>query len=483
MGSVGAQHRQVCERWPAACPAYFQGGGGKPRVTLLQKLAQQRVVRQAGLQHQQPRLLAPTCPTRYLHQRLRHPLGSAELLGEQALVGVDHANQPQAGKVMPLGEHLGAEQDAVVPFADAAQDVLQSSPAAHVVAIHARQRHAGEAHGKLLLQPFGSAANRVEARPALFATQRRPAAGAAMMTKEPVAFAVEDHARIAMSAFLRFATVRTHEHGSETAAIEVQQYLRAGVQLLGHRPDQGLAQPVLRRVPIEVDQPRQWRSGAGYLLGQAMPEITPFLNIQQRLQRRRRGSENHGNPLFRSPHHGQVPGLVAETVLLLIGGIVLLVDHDQAEFRARRKHCRAGAHHKPGTARTRISPGPQALALVQPRVQHRRRRTEACSQPAGELRRKTDFRRQQQALLAGGEDLFHQVQVDLGLAAGGYPVQKMTCKAPALSHRLHRDRLFRAQGKRFFPQRFAGLRGRRFKCLGQPFLPQGGEYLPPAVGR
>ena len=421
------------------------------------------MVRQAGLQHQQSWLLAPPGPARYLHQGLRQPLRPAELLGEKALIGVDHAHQSQAGEVMPLGEHLGAEQDAVMAIADAAQDVLQPSPAAHVVAIHARQRYPGKTHGKLLFQPFGSAADRVEAGPALFAAQRRPAPGAAMMTKEPVAPAVEDHARIAMSAFLGLAAVRTHEHRGETAAIEVQQHLRAGLELLGHRPDQGLAQAILGRVPVEVHQPGHRRSGAGYFPGQTMTRVTPFLNIQQRLQRRRRRSENHGDFLFRGPHHRQVPGLVAETILLLVGGIVLLVDHNQAQRGAWREHGRTGADHKPGAARTGVLPGAQALAFIQSRMQHRRRGVEAGLEAGRELWRKPDLRRQEKALAARCQHLFHQVQIDFGLAAGRHAVQQVAGELLAGRHGLDGRGLLRAERERAFAQQLGGRLNRRLE--------------------
>ena len=224
---VGAQHRQMGEGRPAAAAAKLQGGGGKAGIALFEQLAQQRMLGKPRLQHQKARLFAPAGPAGHLDQRLRQPFRAPEFLRKQALVRVDHRHQAEAGEIVAFGEHLGAEQDAVAALADAAQDMLQPAPAAHIIAVHARHRVIGEARLKLFLQALGSAPYRLQRRAAFPAHGRRTAPGAAMMAEKQTTPTVEHHARVAMAAFLRLPAVRAHQHRREAAAVQVQQHLRA----------------------------------------------------------------------------------------------------------------------------------------------------------------------------------------------------------------------------------------------------------------
>src|SRR5207247_176704 len=85
---------------------------------------------------------------------------------------------------------------------------------------------------------------------------------------------------------------------------------------------------------------------------------------------RRTAAEEHGVcPL--SPPGRDATGVVAGVALLLVRGVVLLVDHDQAEVAKRSEDGRAGPDADPGLAATK--PLPLVVALAQPelRVEHR----------------------------------------------------------------------------------------------------------------
>ncbi len=64
---------------------------------------------------------------------------------------------------------------------------------------------------------------------------------------------------------------------------------------------------------------------------QPYPGIAALLGIGQGFQRRRgRGEDNHG-AIKPRPEYRQIAGMVARALLLLIGAVMLLIDHDQAE--------------------------------------------------------------------------------------------------------------------------------------------------------
>jgi len=59
-------------------------------------------------------------------------------------------------------------------------------------------------------------------------------------------------------------------------------------------------------------------------------------------------------------HHRHIAGVVAHAVLLLVGRIVLFIDHDQAEIGVRQKQRRARADYDADFAVGDRSPGSRA---------------------------------------------------------------------------------------------------------------------------
>ena len=89
---------------------------------------------------------------------------------------------------------------------------------------------------------------------------------------------------------------------------------------------------------------------------------------------------------------GDEPGVVARVALVLVGRVVLLVDHDQPEVGDRREHGRARADGDPRLAGAQPPPLVVALALAERRVQQRHRVAEARLEARDGLRRERDLR-------------------------------------------------------------------------------------------
>ena len=113
---------------------------------------------------------------------------------------------------------------------------------------------------------------------------------------------------------------------------------------------------------------------------------------------------------------GDRPGVVAGVALVLVGGFVLLVHHDQSDVFQRREGGRARAHADPGLAPRQAQPLIAAGSIGQPRVQYGDRLPEAGREPPERLGSHRDLRHQHDRTPAAAKGLADRPEVDLGLA-------------------------------------------------------------------
>ena len=126
----GAQQCDARERRPAALFTFLQRAGGERLVAALQQQCQQRMIGILRLDQHFARPLGATRATGDLHDRLRQPLAGAKVRAEQALVGVQHHDQRDVRKIVALGQHLRADEDADLVAVDARQRRFQLALAA-----------------------------------------------------------------------------------------------------------------------------------------------------------------------------------------------------------------------------------------------------------------------------------------------------------------------------------------------------------------
>ena len=126
----------------------------------------------------------------------------------------------------------------------------------------------------------------------------------------------------------------------------------------------------------------------------------------------------------RGAHHRHVAGVIAHAVLLLVGGVVLLIDDDQAEIGIGQEQRRARADHDRDVAGRDRRPGARPQALRELRMPFRRPHAEALGEAVEELRGQRDLRHQDQRLPAAPDGLRHRLEIDLGLAGAGDAVEQ-----------------------------------------------------------
>ena len=135
-----------------------------------------------------------------------------------------------------------------------------------------------------------------------------------------------------------------------------------------------------------------------------------------RFERGRGAAQHERDALAQGALPGDVAGVVTRGGVLLEGGLVLFVDHDQAQVAGRGEDGAAGADDHLHLTPQDAAPLVVALDVRLVAVQHGDG-VEARAEAAHRLRREADLGHEHDGLPAGGDDAVDRLQVDLGLAA------------------------------------------------------------------
>ena len=167
----------------------------------------------------------------------------------------------------------------------------------------------------------------------------------------------------------------------------------------------------------------------------------------------------------------EVARRIAGAFLLLVRRVVLLVDHDQPEPGQRCKNRQSCAEHDVGLPKMGQQPMLQTLHRRQAAVHgHHPIAWKTIGKSSLKLRREVDLGHQNQRLTARGQHLLGGMQINLGFATAGDPVQQHRLGrrlAPGGLESRQRSQLLGRQIRT--PRRSDGLRhGTRGELLGQP---------------
>ena len=249
-----------------------------------------------------------------------------------------------------------------------------------------------------------------------------------MMADQPAAEAMIDQPGVAVRAGEAEAAGAAQRQRRIAAAIEEQQRLLAalerGLHRLGEpRRDEAAARRAFARAGRSPRSAgRCWppkRSGRCRRAIAAAPRVDLGLD-----RRRRRGQHDRDFGDARA-HHRHVAGVIAHAVLLLVGGVVLLIDDDQAEIGVGQEQRRARADDDAHLAGRDRAPGARALA--------RRQLANAIPPGARRSARRSGRGTARSSAISGIRisacrprriDLGHRLEIDLGLARAGDAVEQ-----------------------------------------------------------
>ena len=168
-----------------------------------------------------------------------------------------------------------------------------------------------------------------------------------MVADEVLAEAVIDQPGVAVRAGETKAAGAAQGQRRVAAAIEKQQRLLAalerGLHRAGeHRRDETAAR---RRRLAQIDRLDRRQKLAAEALRQRQFLIAPAPRIDYGFERRRRRRQHDRNARDMAAHHRHVAGVIVHAVFLLVGGVVLFIDDDQAEIGIGQEQRRARADH------------------------------------------------------------------------------------------------------------------------------------------
>ena len=177
---------------------------------------------------------------------------------------------------------------------------------------------------------------------------------------------VKGHARIAVGAGGDPAAGIAKQGRRIAPPVQEHDHLAAALQMALNRAHGRLRQPLIARMFAQIHQVHGGRMRRARPLRQLVPQVASLCGIVQGLERGRRGPQDYGNLRALRAQHGQIAGRVMKSLLLLVGGVVLLIDHDEAQALERGEHRRARADDDACYTCVRGAPRVAALDSRQP---------------------------------------------------------------------------------------------------------------------
>ena len=165
--------------------------------------------------------------------------------------------------------------------------------------------------------------------------------------------------------------------------------------------------------------------------------VAALARIDLGLDRRRRRGQHDRNLGDMGAHHRHVAGMIMRAVLLLVGLVVLFIDHDEPEIGVGQKQRRARADHDRRLAGRDRRPIARARARRQFRMPFHRPHAEAPREAVEKLAGQRDLRHQDQRLPAAADGLGDRLEIDLGLARAGDAVEQRDMEAAVGGERPH----------------------------------------------
>src|SRR5262245_10489074 len=127
-------------------------------------------------------------------------------------------------------------------------------------------------------------------------------------------------------------------------------------------------------------------------------------------------------------HHRQISSIIADPIFLLVGGIVLFIDHNQTQVGKWRKYGRTDTDHNRSFTVRYPPPLCPALTRYQRAVQHRYSRSETLAYPFNKLMGEADFWYEYQYTPAAVEGFLSCLQIHLSFSTARDSVQEKYLK-------------------------------------------------------
>ena len=381
-----------------------------------------------GLQERRAALFGAPGAARHLPDQLERPLRRPQVRALQPKVGVNHPNQRQQGKVVPLGHDLGADDDVGGALGDLGDLFLQGPRRGEEVRRQHRQPRLGKPRRHLFGQPLHPRPDR--SHPPCHAatgTNYRDRLGRpALMADEALQKPMLHHPRIAIVAADLMAACPADGDRRIAATVEEQKALLALQGPRRNRLRQGFRDVAVAGQLLlpHVNRPHRGQFRHAVARPKVDPRIFPRLRIGPAFQTWRGRGQDHRAAEDRRPQNGHVAGVVENALLLLVGGVMLFIDHDQAKVAERQEQRRPRAHNHLHTALGAHLPKAAAFGGGHAGMPLPRSGAKALLDAGEEISGQGNLGQQDQRLLPTAQRGRHGLQINLGLARAGDAFQQ-----------------------------------------------------------
>ena len=200
-----------------------------------------------------------------------------------------------------------------------------------------------------------------------------------------------------------------------------------------------------------VDHMDRRQSLLGDALGQT-PELQRAFRTQLHPTVQRRGgtAQHDTGTTAACPVQHQIAGVIAgHRRVLLVGAVVLFIEHHHPQGIKGHEHCGAGPHDQQGLIRFKAaSPDLQPLTVTTAAVVLENALAETSAAAIHKLRNQADLRRQHQHMTTGLQFLGRQLQVNLRFARSRHTPQQQSPPGRQRSELSHHLLLFVREGAR-----------------------------------
>ena len=241
---------------------------------------------------------------------------------------------------MAFGNQLGSDQNLAFPRPECSEDALVCATSSRCVGVHPGDLHSGQRFLQGFFNPLCTVAEHGQLGVAGRTVWLKLSAKAAVLALKTTLSAVKHKApNAAGRALVGSATAAAFNDRRIPAPIVEDDGLVACSRGFPQCIDQFHREGIPRFPAAHVDQFYGWQRAGGGSRRKRQGAVSTLFGILPTLPAGRCGTQDHRTACHSAPNHGEIPCVVANSVVLLVGTVVFLVHDDKPKGIEGREKC------------------------------------------------------------------------------------------------------------------------------------------------
>lgn len=319
---------------------FLKAYGGEGFIAPMDEGINDRVSRMARLQEHPAWTMRPAGASCNLQDQLCCAFRGAKVAAKKTTIDIKNADQCYIGKMMPLRQHLGPDEDIRFTAVNRFKKAFELSLPTCRVAIDADESTCREKSGQSLLDSFGPKPEQHQLITATVgALSRSGLLETAMMATQDGFRLMGHQARIAMPTRGHPTAGVTGLDRREAATIHKEKDLLLACECFPDGGNEPSRQTFLEIFGTDVDDLEFWRLSSAGAVRKVNPAEFATRHVKERLHGRGGRPQHDRDSLKVASHDRGFARGKAESLLLFEGGIMLFIQNDQAETRGWGEEC------------------------------------------------------------------------------------------------------------------------------------------------